>query len=128
MNSNKGMYGHVLVVGGSYGTAGAPAMASLAALRTGAGLVTAAVPKSIVERVARVAPELMMAPLQEGAEGAVSLKNLDGGEAGCADEEDQRGGDGAGAVDRGRGAGVCAADGGEDDAADGDRCGRAECV
>jgi ADP-dependent NAD(P)H-hydrate dehydratase / NAD(P)H-hydrate epimerase len=66
VNSNKGMYGHVLVVGGSYGTAGAPAMASLAALRAGAGLVTAAVPKSILEMVAAVAPELMLAPLQEG--------------------------------------------------------------
>ena len=86
VNSNKGKFGHVLVVGGSYGKAGAPAMASLAALRTGAGLVTAAVPKSIVDTVARVAPELMMVPLAEGAEGAVSFKNLDGGEAGRADE------------------------------------------
>jgi NAD(P)H-hydrate epimerase len=76
VNANKGMYGHVLVVGGSYGTAGAPAMASLAALRAGAGLVTAAVPKSILELVAAVAPELMLAPLREGAEGAVSLENL----------------------------------------------------
>jgi hypothetical protein len=40
---------------------------SLAALRTGAGLVTAAVPKSILDLVARIAPELMMAPLKEGA-------------------------------------------------------------
>ncbi len=47
VNSNKGMYGHVLVVGGSYGKAGAPAMASLAAMRTGAGLVTAAVPRAL---------------------------------------------------------------------------------
>ena len=76
VNSNKGMYGHVLVVGGSYGTAGAPSMASLAALRAGAGLVTAAVPKSILELVAAVAPELMLAPLREGPEGAVSLENL----------------------------------------------------
>jgi NAD(P)H-hydrate epimerase len=75
-NSNKGMFGHVLVVGGSYGTAGAPAMASLAALRAGAGLVTAAVPRSIVDAVAGVAPELMMAVLKEGAEGTVSLENL----------------------------------------------------
>src|SRR5215469_894208 len=44
VNANKGKFGHVLVVGGSYGVAGAPSMASLAALRTGAGLVTAAVP------------------------------------------------------------------------------------
>ena len=47
VNSNKGKFGHVLVVGGSYGKAGAPAMASLACLRTGAGLVTAAVPTRI---------------------------------------------------------------------------------
>jgi NAD(P)H-hydrate epimerase len=76
VNANKGKYGHVLVVGGSYGTAGAPAMASLAALRAGAGLVTAAVPKSILELVAGVAPELMLAPLREGPEGALSLENL----------------------------------------------------
>jgi NAD(P)H-hydrate epimerase len=76
VNANKGKFGHVLVVGGSYGTAGAPSMASLAALRAGAGLVTAGVPKSILELVAGVAPELMLAPLREGPEGAVSLENL----------------------------------------------------
>ena len=75
-NSNKGMYGHVLVIGGSYGTAGAPSMASIAALRAGAGLVTAAVPKSIVNTVARFAAELMLAPLEEDQEGAVSLESL----------------------------------------------------
>ena len=46
--ANKGNFGHVLVVGGTFGAAGgksgAPAMAALAALRAGAGLVTAAVP------------------------------------------------------------------------------------
>jgi ADP-dependent NAD(P)H-hydrate dehydratase / NAD(P)H-hydrate epimerase len=78
VNSNKGKFGHVLVVGGSYGKAGAPAMASLASLRSGAGLVTAAVPKSILNTVARIAPELMMVPLAEGSKGAVSFKNLDG--------------------------------------------------
>jgi NAD(P)H-hydrate epimerase len=76
VNANKGKYGHVLIVGGSYGTAGAPSMAAMAALRAGAGLVTAAVPKSILELVAGVAPELMLAPLREGREGAVSLENL----------------------------------------------------
>jgi len=35
VNSNKGKFGHVLVIGGSYGTAGAPSMSSLAALRSG---------------------------------------------------------------------------------------------
>jgi hydroxyethylthiazole kinase-like uncharacterized protein yjeF len=77
VNSNKGKFGHVLVVGGCYGKAGAPAMASLAALRAGAGLVTAAVPKSIMDTVTRVTPELMMVPLAEGIKGAVSFKNLD---------------------------------------------------
>ena len=48
INSNKGKFGHVLVVGGSFGTAGAPSMASLACLRAGAGLVTAAVPRGLV--------------------------------------------------------------------------------
>ncbi len=78
VNSNKGKFGHVLVIGGSAGKAGAPAMASLASLRTGAGLVTAATPKGIANTVAAIAPELMMAPLSEGPKGAVSFKNLDG--------------------------------------------------
>jgi NAD(P)H-hydrate epimerase len=75
VNANKGKYGHVLVVGGSYGTAGAPSMASLAALRAGAGLVTAAVPKSILELVAGVAPELMLKSLGEGT--GLSLEQLE---------------------------------------------------
>ncbi len=62
-DSNKGKFGHVLVVGGAFGTAGgkagAPAMASLAALRAGAGLVTAAVPATVLGPVAGFAAELM---------------------------------------------------------------------
>jgi NAD(P)H-hydrate epimerase len=77
VNSNKGKFGHVLVIGGSYGKAGAPAMTSLACLRSGAGLVTAAVPNSIVDTVSRITPELMMVSLAEGSKGAVSFKNLD---------------------------------------------------
>jgi NAD(P)H-hydrate epimerase len=76
VNANKGKYGHVLVIGGSYGTAGAPSMASLAALRTGAGLVTAAVPESILALVGAITPELMTRPLLQGAQGAVALENL----------------------------------------------------
>jgi len=77
VNSNKGRYGHVLVTGGSYGTSGAPGMASLAALRTGAGLVTAAVPKSILNTVSRIAPELMTAALEEGDAGAAALTSVE---------------------------------------------------
>jgi NAD(P)H-hydrate epimerase len=54
--ANKGNFGHVLVVGGSVGKSGAPAMASLAALRAGAGLVTAAVPAPVLPLVAAIAP------------------------------------------------------------------------
>lgn len=77
-NSNKGKFGHVLVVGGSYGTAGAPAMSSLAALRTGAGLVTAGVPKNVADVVASVTPELMVKPLAEDAEGSIAQENVEG--------------------------------------------------
>ncbi len=75
IDSNKGMYGHVLLIGGGFGKAGAPSMASLACLRAGAGLVTAAVPKSILNTVALITPELMTVALDEDAEGAVALSN-----------------------------------------------------
>ncbi len=64
-DSNKGMYGHVFVVGGSFGKSGAPAMAGLGAYRAGAGLVTVAVPKNILTAVAAYRPELMTEPLEE---------------------------------------------------------------
>ena len=75
--SNKGKYGHVLVIAGSYGKSGAAAMSSLAALRAGAGLVTAAVPQPILESVARITPELMTLPLRAGGHGEISSSNLD---------------------------------------------------
>jgi NAD(P)H-hydrate epimerase len=65
VNGNKGRFGHVLIVGGSLGKAGAPSMASVAAMRSGAGLTTAAVPGSVLSTVAGVAPELMCTPLEE---------------------------------------------------------------
>ena len=77
IESNKGMYGHVLVLGGASGKAGAPSMASLAALRAGAGLVTAAVPQSILNTVALITPELMTVTLDEDGVGAVALSNAD---------------------------------------------------
>lgn len=76
-DANKGLYGHVLVVAGGRGKSGAPAMASLAALRAGAGLVTAAVPESILSAVAGITPELMTFPLKEGPEGEADKANLE---------------------------------------------------
>jgi ADP-dependent NAD(P)H-hydrate dehydratase / NAD(P)H-hydrate epimerase len=77
VDSNKGRFGHVLVIGGARGKSGAPSMSSVAALRTGAGLVTAAIAESILPTVAAVTPELMTMPLLEGEQGEISSRNLD---------------------------------------------------
>ena len=74
--ANKGNFGHVLVVGGSVGRSGAPAMTALGALRAGAGLVTAAVPAAALAMVAGVAPELMTFPLKANAAGQIAATNL----------------------------------------------------
>ena len=65
-DSNKGDFGHVLVVGGAPGKTGAAAMCGLAALRAGAGLVTVACSDS-----SRLAPELMTQSLD-----SVSLEKM----------------------------------------------------
>jgi ADP-dependent NAD(P)H-hydrate dehydratase / NAD(P)H-hydrate epimerase len=65
VNSHKGMYGHPLVIAGGRGKSGAVLLASRAALRTGAGLVTAAVPESIQPIVASGQAELMTEPIAD---------------------------------------------------------------
>ena len=77
--ANKGSFGHVLVVGGSLGKAGAAAMAGMAALRAGAGLVTVACPRSVLATVAAFKPELMTEPLDETKSGTISLRALEYG-------------------------------------------------
>jgi len=74
--SNKGNYGHVLVIGGSLGKAGAAAMAGISVLRVGAGLVTVATAKSVLPTVAGFHPEIMTEPLDETAEGTISKAAL----------------------------------------------------
>jgi ADP-dependent NAD(P)H-hydrate dehydratase / NAD(P)H-hydrate epimerase len=73
LEGNKGSYGHVLVIGGSVGKAGAAAMAGFAALRAGAGLSTVATPRSVLETVASFHPELMTEALAETEAGTISL-------------------------------------------------------
>ena len=75
--ANKGSYGHVLVIGGSVGKAGAAAMAGFSALRAGAGLSTVATPKSVVATVAGFHPEVMTEPLPETEHGTISLRALE---------------------------------------------------
>ncbi len=61
--SHKGEYGSVLIVGGSELYSGAPALAALSSLRTGAGLVYIAAPKSAVVSIRRRSPDLIVYPL-----------------------------------------------------------------
>jgi len=75
-DSHKGTYGHVLVVGGSTGMSGAVIMTASAALRTGAGLVTAAVPESLVPVIESSILEVMSRPLPETRETTISLDAL----------------------------------------------------
>ena len=72
VDSNKGMYGHVLIVGGSLGKSGAAAMAGMAALRAGCGLSTVATPASALPSVAGFAAELMTEPLPETDIGSIA--------------------------------------------------------
>jgi len=74
--ANKGSFGHVLVVGGSTGKAGAAAMAGMAALRAGAGLSTVATAESVLATVAGFHPELMTEPLEETDAGSISIRAL----------------------------------------------------
>src|SRR5271167_4861918 len=82
INSHKGMYGHPLVIAGGRGKSGAVLLASRAALRVGAGLVTAAVPESIQPIVAAGQAELMTEPIAErdghfdGAHAPAALKMI----------------------------------------------------
>ena len=71
-DSNKGMYGHVLVIGGAVGKAGAAAMAGFSALRAGAGLSTVATAQSALATVAGFHPELMTEPLEETEAGTIA--------------------------------------------------------
>jgi ADP-dependent NAD(P)H-hydrate dehydratase / NAD(P)H-hydrate epimerase len=75
-DSNKGKYGHVLVVGGSVGKSGAAAMAGISALRVGAGLATIATARSVLGIVAGYFPELMTEPLDETSAGTISASAL----------------------------------------------------
>ncbi len=76
-NTHKGTYGHVLVIAGSPGKAGAALMAGRAALRTGAGLVTLAVPENLRVPLEIPTLEVMTAALPETGQGTISIDAYD---------------------------------------------------
>ena len=64
--SNKGDHGHLLIIGGDYGMAGACRIAGEAALRTGSGLVSIATRKENVNAITSTRPELMVHGVDSG--------------------------------------------------------------
>lgn len=73
-NSHKGTFGRVGVIAGSTGLTGAAYLTSLAAQRTGAGLVTLAVPYEIQPIMAEKLTEVMTHPLDSNKNGCFSLE------------------------------------------------------
>ena len=75
-DAHKGDFGRVLIVGGSRGMIGAPALAANAALRGGAGLVTVAAPETIQLAVATLCPCATSVPLACDAAGELSGESI----------------------------------------------------
>lgn len=73
-DSHKGSYGRVLVIGGSAGMTGAGAMASIASLRAGAGVVLWAIPRSLNAVAEAVSLEVMSLPIPDTPAGAPSME------------------------------------------------------
>lgn len=78
-DSNKGNFGHVLLVAGSRGKSGAAILSGRGVLRAGAGLLTIATPHDILAIVASGQPEFMTEPLLSTKLGAISASNLKAG-------------------------------------------------
>ncbi len=75
-DSNKGKYGHVLLVAGSVGKSGAAILGGQAALRGGAGMVTLGIPAPILPIVAGGQAEYMAEPLAPTSAGTISAESL----------------------------------------------------
>jgi NAD(P)H-hydrate epimerase len=76
-DAHKGTFGTALVVGGSRGMTGAVALAGMAALRGGAGLVRLAVPGRCLDVVASIEPSYTTIPLADDDAGRIAAAACD---------------------------------------------------
>ena len=76
VDAHKGHFGHLLIVAGRVGRAGAASLAARAAVRSGAGLVTVATAAGAVTPIQAQVPEAMVDPLPEGHDGEVTGEGL----------------------------------------------------
>lgn len=77
VSSNKGTFGTLLAICGSYGMAGAAQLAVRGAYTCGAGLVKSAVTRSVYAINSPVFPESVYIPLSENENGRISSDNID---------------------------------------------------
>ena len=71
-SAHKGNFGRVLIIAGSRGMTGAACLAGAAALRSGAGLVTVAVPETLHDIMEGKLTEAMTVPLPDTGGGSLS--------------------------------------------------------
>ena len=74
--AHKGDFGHVLVIGGDYGFAGAPLMAAMAAARVGAGKISVATRSNHAAALSVARPELMVHGVDTGADLQILLNHV----------------------------------------------------
>ena len=77
-DGHKGTFGHILVLSGSAGYSGAPALVAGAAVRSGVGLVTVLTPRDCVTAVATLVPEAMVCSASGSDFGCMDADAIDG--------------------------------------------------
>ncbi len=76
MTAHKGDFGRTFILAGSRGMTGAAHLAGMAALRSGAGLVTLGIPDAVYLVLAKRESELMIRPFPSTSKGTLSLKGF----------------------------------------------------